>query len=148
MYAPPRFRTAQLVLALAGLLAGCEAQPEEVEFLTDGDPAPLRAVMMQIDQVNWKIEPVVRLESEFGAVASWARSIESLSKDPAWEEFMSRDSFLGNRPKFEGYRGWLLAGASTLAAGAEAGDVDKMREGFIRLQQSCIACHKRYQPNK
>ena len=91
---------------------------------------------------------MVRLESEFGAVASWARSIESLSKDPAWEEFMSRDSFLGNRPKFEGYRGWLLAGASTLAAGAEAGDVDKMREGFIRLQQSCIACHKRYQPNK
>ena len=148
MPAPPRIRTAPVVLALAMALAGCEEKPTEVEPLLDGNPAPLRAVMMQIDQVNWKIEPVVRLESQFEAVASWARSIESLSADPSWEEYMSRESFLGNRPKFEGYRGWLVAGAANLAAGAEAGDVDKMREGFIRLQQSCIACHKRYQPNK
>ena len=29
---------------------------------------------------------------------------------------------------------------------ADSGDVDHMRDGFITLKTSCIACHKRYSP--
>lgn len=119
----------------------------EVEPLEDVAPAPLRAVMLDIDQLNWKIEPVVRLPEQFQTVGSWASSIQKLASDPAWATYMESDSFLGDRPLFESHRANLLAGSTILMNGAAEGDVDDMRVGFVLMQQSCIACHKRYQPN-
>ena len=134
------------VLSVAVALVACGKEPE-VEPLEDGIPSPMRVVMLEIDQMHWKIEPVVRLPEQFQAVGSWASSIQKLSMDPAWMEYTSSDSFLGDQPLFESHRANLIAGSTELAKGAAANDVDQMRAGFIRMEQSCIACHKRYQPN-
>lgn len=127
-------------------LVGC-GNEKEVEPLEDGHPAALRAVMLDIDQLNWKIEPVQRLPEQFQAIESWAKSIQKLASDPAWAEYTALDSFLGDQPLFERHRAKLLGGSTGMMNGAAANDVDQIREGFVLMQQSCIACHKRYQPN-
>jgi cytochrome c556 len=140
----PGLKAALLLGAVA--LSGC-GPSAEVPPLEEGTPAALRAVMLEIDKLNWNIEPVVRLPQQFQAVDSWAQSIQTLASHEAWDEYTASDAFLGDKPKFDGYRGWLLAGAIDLSNGAKANDVDIMRRGFVRMQQSCTACHKRYQPN-
>jgi len=137
-----------LALALLATLGSCgSSAAEEIPPLTFGEPPALRHVMFEIDELNRTIEPILRVPERTPVVASTARSMVRWAEDPAWAAYFDEPEFLGDRPLFEAYRGWLLAGALQLAAAAESGDIDGMRAGFVRAQQSCVACHKRFQPN-
>ncbi|MDF1797708.1 MAG: cytochrome c [Planctomycetota bacterium] len=144
----------RLPLALAAAIlalvpAACDQAPGEDAFgtLELGTPPALRHVMFEVDALNRTIEPILRAPNQTPVVASAARSMQSWAMDPAWQAYYDEPAFLGDRALFEAYLGWLRAGVEQLATSAEASDVDGMRAGFIRTQQSCVACHKRFQPN-
>jgi cytochrome c556 len=103
--------------------------------------------MFEIDALNRTIEPILRAPAQTPVVASAARSLQRWAADEAWEAYYDEPAFLGDRPLFEAYLGWLRTGAEELASAAESGDIAGMRAGFVRTQQSCVACHKRFQPN-
>lgn len=146
-------RTLPALLVAAALAVGlgaCDksaAVAEDLPPLAFDDPPALRHVMFEVDELNRTIEPLLRAPDQTPVVASAARSMLRWAADPAWTAYHDEPEFLGDAPLFEAYRGWLLAGSQQLAEAAEAGDVDGMRAGFVRAQQSCVACHKRFQPN-
>lgn len=137
---------ALLVLALLLPLGGCDEDPQ-LEPLADFPQPALRPVMFEIDALNWGIEPILRDASQAAAVASAARSMQNWARDEAWTLYYDDPRFLGDRQKYDTYWSWLQAGLEQLASSAEASDLDGMRAGFIRTQQSCTACHKRFNPN-
>lgn len=143
----------RLLALIVGLsLAACDATPDVLP-LSDTQPPALRNVMFELDALNRSVEPVLRAPGAAPAVASAARSMQRWANDAAWEAYFDEPEFLGDRGLFSNYLGWLRGGLEQLAQGAEAttatgsGDQVTMRAGFIRAQQSCVACHKRFQPN-
>lgn len=127
-------------------LAACDDAPA-VEPLVDFQPPALRNAMFELDALNWTVEPILRDPSQTQAVASAARSMQRWATDEAWTAYYDEPGFLGDRAQFDQYLGWLRAGVTQLADAADKGDIDGMRAGFIRMQQSCTACHKRFNPN-
>jgi hypothetical protein len=127
-------------------LAACSDAPA-VESLADFQPPALRNTMFELDALNWSIEPILRDSGQTATVASSARSMQRWANDPSWTAYYDEPGFLGDRTNFDLFLGWLRAGLEQLASSAEVGNIDGMRAGFIRAQQSCIACHKRFNPN-
>jgi len=127
-------------------LAACEDAPAH-EPLVDFPPPALRNAMFELDALNWSIEPILRDPSQTAAVASAARSMQRWATDDAWTAYYDEPGFLGDRSLFDKYLGWLRSGTAQLATAADAGDIEGMRTGFIQMQQSCTACHKRFNPN-
>lgn len=147
----PKHQLPALLLLLA--VSSCDETPDVLP-LADSPPPALRNVMFELDALNWTVEPVLRDRSQAQPIASAARSMQRWATDPAWEAYFDEPSFLGDRGLFSTYLGWLRTGLEQLASAAETttetgqGDLEGMRAGFIRVQQSCVACHKRFQPNK
>ena len=140
-------RIATLLLLTLGLVA-CGPEPvDNIPPLELGEPPALRHVMFEVDELNRAIEPILRAPGQTPVVASAASSMLRWAQDEAWTVYLSEPDFIGNEALFNAYLGWLRAGAQQLATAAEAADVDGMRAGFVRAQQSCVACHKRFQPN-
>lgn len=129
-------------------LAACDKTVES-EPLVDFPVPALRNTMFEIDALNRVIEPIFTDPAQATAVASAARSMQRLSSDIAWSQYQSDPAFFGKPAQFNGYLMWLREGVAQLAEAAEQEipDMEAMRAGFIRTQQSCIACHKRFQPN-
>ncbi len=140
-------RTSSIPILVLTLAACTQSAAETIPPLEFGQAPALRHVMFEVDELNRSIEPILRVPEQTPVVASAARSMLRFADDEAWTAYKDEPGFLGDAPLFDAYRGWLLAGAQQLAEAAEAGDVDGMRAGFVRAQQSCIACHKRFQPN-
>jgi len=134
-----------LLLAACGAPLACGGEPEH-PALTDFDVPTLRPVMFEVDELSRQIEPLQRDETRMDTVASMARSWQRWIGDPAWQEYMQDPAFFGDPVRYGEYLGWLAQGAAQVADSAERGDLEGVRAGFTLTQQSCIACHKRFQP--
>jgi cytochrome c556 len=133
------------LLALLGL-AACQDEPD-FPPLADFPVPPLRHVMFEVDALHRAIEPIQRDETQTAAIASMARSMQKWIADPSWSEYQQSEHFFGDPSQFNEYLGTLIQGTNELSTAAEAGDLMGIRKGFTLTNQSCIACHKRFQPN-
>lgn len=135
-----------LFMALA-LAPGCGDEGPELPPLADFEVPPLRHVMFEVDELSRTIEPILRNETQTAQIGSMGRSLQRWIGDPAWGSYLTGPEFFGDPALFSEYLGWLAEGAEELSAAGEAGDLVGIRAGFTRMQQSCVACHKRFQPN-
>ena len=139
-----------LVAALAVLLPACDADAskpgpgaaaEEVEA-----GLSMLDVMIQIQIATDAIEPNLRNAEALEDVALSGQTILAWTEDPVFAEFTDRPRFFGERERFLELQEFMAASTRDVIAGAEGGDLAQLRDGFIRLKQSCIMCHKRYSP--
>lgn len=74
------------------------------------------------------------------AVADWV-------EEPAWEDWVAREDFGGDPARFLGMQDELRQAAADTRSAVQAEDLEALRDGYIRMYSTCIACHKRYQPS-
>ena len=127
-------------------MVSCDQSPD-IPPIADFEVPPLRNTMFEIDALNRAIEPILRDETQTQTVASTALSMQRWVNDGSWGLYMAAPEFFGDPEQFSEYLSWLQAGTNQLVEAAEAGDLTGIRNGFIRAQQSCTACHKRFQHN-
>lgn len=139
------FKHLLLFFALSPLIA-CEQTPA-YEPLADFTPPALRNVMFEIDTLNRLIEPILLDPAQTQTITSSVRSMQRWANDEAWQAYFNEPGFLGDQSLFNLYLSWLRAGLEHVARSAEKSDISEVRAGFILVQQSCIACHKRFNPN-
>jgi len=117
------------------------------------DPEPesegfqLLDAMLQIDIPYKAIEPNFRNRQAFESNATAAQEILTWADDPTFAEFVEGDRFYSEADAFYAMRDDMKAGAQLVIDGAAGENVDVVRDGFIALKQSCIACHKRFSPS-
>ena len=138
-------RLLQLLLGLLALVpAACDsagAVPEAEGGLT------MLEVMIQIDLAYQQIEPNFRNPEAVAETEQAAESILAWTDDPLFEEFAKSERFIGDdRERYFALRNDMRAGAEKARDGAREADFDLLRQGFIEMKMSCIACHKRFSP--
>ena len=121
--------------------------PADSESDPDSEGFKLLDAMLQIDIPYKAIEPNFRNRDAFESNAVAAGEILTWADDPTFAEFVEGDRFYSDPDSFFALRDKMKAGAQSVIDGANAEDVDLIREGFITLKQSCIACHKRFSPS-
>jgi hypothetical protein len=107
----------------------------------------LRQLMYQIDFAQHEIGTNIRNAGFFPRHAELLVAVAEWVDEPAWEDWVTRKGFDGDPARFLGMQDELRQAAADTRSAAEAEDLDALREGFIRMYSSCIACHKRYQPS-
>ena len=139
------FRLFFLTFLLTSAL-GCGGSGESSSEPEEGGFHLLDA-MLQIEISYKAIEPNFRNPQAFEENAVAAKEILAWADDSTFEEFVEGSRFYSEPQAFLAVRDAMRAGAQTVLDGANAEDVDQIREGFIKLKQSCIGCHKRYSPS-
>lgn len=132
--------------SLLALAAGCGPDaavddPAAVGGLTMLD------VMIQIQLATDAIEPDLRNVQALEETSRTAQTIVDWSDPVYFEAFTEDPRFFGDRERFLEMRAFMHEAASDVVAGADGEDLTLLRDGFIRLRQSCIMCHKRYSPS-
>jgi len=130
-------------LFLFATLAGCEAEPgaaAEPEFA-------LRAAMFQVENYKRLIEPQLRNPDRMPEVERQLADMLPWIDDPAFDRWIDRPIFQGDPERFLGWRYDMKQAAVAAREAASAANLDGLRDAFIRMNTTCIACHKRYQPN-
>jgi hypothetical protein len=125
------------------LLASCgEGQAEPLPALHG-----MREVMFAIEGYDRVVEPNLRnpamlseIRGHLDAMASWAR-------DPVFERWVETPIFQGDADRFLRLRNQLVSATEAARDAAAAGDLDRLRNEYIGMSMTCIACHKRYQPS-
>ncbi len=136
-------RIAPLALGILGAFASCG-----VETAGPDPGVTLLDVMIQIDHAYKSIEPSLRNPAAFRGTARAARQILDWAADPEIEEFIEEDRFIGgDRERYFALRDRMAGGAQRVLDATESGDLDDLRQGFIEMKTSCIACHKRFSPS-
>lgn len=104
--------------------------------------------MYDLESAFRAIEPNLRLPAAYGEVAEHARRILEIADEPAFLTYTERPLFKHDAELFEKMRLEYKRAAERALRGAESGNIEELRSGFIGLDMSCIACHKRFNPNK
>jgi cytochrome c556 len=133
--------------ALVALGAGCgDREPAPFE-LPVAPPRPLRAAMYDIDRAFRSLQATFSSAALAHSIAEDGGELARLAEHEAFVGWTARPEFQADRALFEDYRADLRDGARSVEAGAAAADMEQVRDGFIRVKQSCVACHKRFQPS-
>jgi hypothetical protein len=133
-------------LALALLATACDRGSATGD--TGETPGfSLLDVMFQIEHAYNEIEPNLRNVDALDETVAAAERILEWSVDPLFEDFTRSARFSSEPAAFLDLRARMESGARSVIDGARTPDLGLLRDGFIEMKQSCIACHKRYSPS-
>lgn len=128
------------------LLFGALACREEEEKPVYEPSLELRGLMYDIGDEHRDVELQLRVPDSYPDVADGLRALAQMAEHPALIGWAEDPQFGRDRERFERFRLQMRDGALAAAEGAEAGDVEALTAGFVQLDMTCIACHKRYSP--
>jgi len=142
-----------LALAVAAVVtAGCERPafdfpptPRTVEVPDEGET--LLQAMYQIERASADVELNLQNPAGLADVRQAAREILTWIEAPVFSGYAQHPDFEAPTPRFEELRAELRQSVTEVLEGAEAEDLEQVRDGYIGMHRSCIACHKRFDPN-
>jgi cytochrome c556 len=109
-------------------------------------------VMFEIDYARRNVEPHLRNATRLRMTGAELQRMRSWTDHDAFQSWREERLRPGrgvteeDGERFEAWRIELSEGLDRAIVATDAGDLDALREHWITVSQTCIKCHKRYQP--